>query len=291
MVIKMIKKIVTRVLNGFRAIKTQIAKKNMSKSLPLHGYPPSEINSKYLNLLDDEDLKDLNEILDWNCFISDNSGRRFGMAAWGTKRTVVQAIPDPRIVKMHDRFNLTNQRVLEVGCFEGVHTLGLLQYTQHVTAVDARIDHIVKTLVRCAMFGFNPTVFKYDVESRDADKSLVQADYLHHVGVLYHLRDPIRHLLELGQYIEKGLMLDTHYCLETEVNGKYEVDGSSYSYKHYLEYGRKEAFSGMYDHSKWLLLDDIVNCLKQAGFNKVEIIEKRAERNGHRVLLFAEKLN
>ena len=45
----------------------------------------------------------------------------------------------------------------------------------------------------------------------------------------------------------------------------------------------------MYDYAKWLKLDDIVSLLKESGFNQVEIIEKRNERNGSRVLLMAQK--
>ena len=133
-------------------------------------------------------------------------------------------------------------------------------------------------------------MFKYDIESIPSDVSLLQADLVHHVGVLYHLKNPVGHLLDLGRYIKTGVMLDTHFCLPAEATEVYSVAGREYAYKRYLEYGKKEAFSGMYDHSKWLLLEDIVGCLKTAGFGKVEIIEKRDERNGPRVLLFAERI-
>ena len=45
----------------------------------------------------------------------------------------------------------------------------------------------------------------------------------------------------------------------------------------------------MYDHSKWLRLDDIVTILRIAGFEKVDILETRRERNGPRALLIAER--
>lgn len=265
-------------------------KKNIARKFPLKGYIPSPAVIKYVDILDDEDLAELNNMLDWNCFTSDSQGRRFGMAAWGSKRDTPETIPDRRIAMMHDRFDLADKHVLEVGCFEGIHSLGLLQYARKVTAVDARMDHIVKTIVRCAMFGYSPTVFKYDIELIPPDVALLQADLIHHVGVLYHLRNPVGHLLDLGRYIKKGVMLDTHYCLAEDATEKYSVQGKEYSYKRYLEYGKKEAFSGMYDHSKWLLLEDIVACLKKAGFDQVEIMEKRDERNGPRVLLFAERI-
>lgn len=266
-----------------------LQKKRMESLLPLKGYQPGSKNTEYLDLLTDQDLTDLNSILNWNCFVTDGFGRRFGNLAWGSKRNSPQLIPDRRIISMHERFDLSGKHVLEVGCFEGVHTLGLLDFAQKVTAIDSRIDHVVKTLVRCGMFGKSAHVFKCDIESHDLNSRLLEADYIHHVGVLYHLRDPVKNLIDIGTYIKNGVMLDTHYCLPEDVTGSYTVNGKNYSYKKYLEFGEKEAFSGMYDHSKWLLLEDIVACLKEAGFTKVDIVEERAERNGPRVLLFAER--
>ena len=51
----------------------------------------------------------------------------------------------------------------------------------------------------------------------------------------------------------------------------------------------KDVFSGMYDHAKWFTLDMLQEILIATGFNKVEIIEVREERNGPRVLLLARK--
>lgn len=263
----------------------KLQKKRLSKKLPLSGYIPG-IRS-HIDNLQDEVLQDLNKLLDWNSFITDAKGRRFGMVAWGSKRIEPQQIPDHRIVLMHEKFDLSGQHVLEVGCFEGVHTLGLLQFTDKVTAVDSRIDHVVKTMVRCGMHNKSPVVFQVNIESADINYSQLHCDYLHHVGVLYHLKDPVTHLLSLNKFVKKGIMLDTHYALDEEADCSYHIDGQQYPYKWYMEYGKKESFSGMYDHSKWLTLGDITNCLKTAGFSKVEVIEKRDERNGPRVLLFA----
>lgn len=276
----------------FRSLVRRIKKKIIESRLAFFGFEPALNKANQSNSLDklsDNDLIELNKLLDWNCFITDTKGRRFGSIAWGAKRVEPQEIPDKRIVLMHSRFNLGDKHVLEVGCFEGVHTLGLLHYSNKVTAVDSRIDHVVKTIVRCGMLGKSAAVFKCNLEDSDLDYSLLQADLVHHVGVLYHLKDPVKHLLDLGIYIKQGIMLDTHYCLPEEVTDSYDIGGKKYPYKKYIEYGTKEAFSGMYDHSKWLLLDDIKDCLVKAGFDKVDIIEKREERNGPRVLLFAEK--
>lgn len=266
-----------------------LQKKKMEGLLPLKGYEPNSKNTQYLDLLNDQDLNELNTLLNWNCFVADGYGRRFGNLAWGSKRNNAQTIPDRRIIAMHERFDLSGKHVLEVGCFEGVHTVALLDYAAKVTAVDSRVDHVVKTLVRCGMFGKSANVFKCDIENESLDTKLLEADYIHHVGVLYHLKDPVRNLLGLGKYIKTGVMLDTHYSLPEEVTAKYSVNGRDYSYKKYLEYGEKEAFFGMYDHSKWLLLSDIIESLQMVGFNKVDVVETRQERNGPRVLLYAER--
>lgn len=278
---------ISRMKAFFLARLRKFQKRLLAKKLPLSGYKPGL--KSHVDVLSDEDLIELNGLLDWNSFISDANGRRFGMVAWGSKRIEPQEIPDKRIIAMHERFNLSGQHVLEVGCFEGVHTLGLLQYAGKVTAVDSRVDHVVKTMVRCGMHGQTPTVFRCDVESDSQNYSSLECDYIHHVGVLYHLRDPISHLLHLQKFVRKGVMLDTHYSLPEDAKDSYNVGDRDYPYKRYMEYGKKESFSGMYDHSKWMLLDDIIDCLKQSGFDNVEIVEKRAERNGPRVLLYASK--
>ena len=253
------------------------------------GYRERLNKIKYVDFLSDSELMQLNNILSWNCFTVDLYGRRFGRGSWEGKRSDPEVIPDSRILLFNDRFNLSERLVLEIGCFEGIHTIGLSMYAKKVIAVDARIENVVKTIVRCSLFGYHPTVFRLDVEKRPLDEKLLAADVAYHVGVLYHLKDPVRHLLELGGFIRSGLLLDTHYALNEEATDTYEVNFKPYRYKKYREGGYADVFSGMYDHSKWLRLEDIMNVLRTAGFRNVSVIEERQERNGPRVLLMAER--
>lgn len=270
----------------------KIAKRALTLShrqrLPLNGWsnrqPIPGVDS-----LEDRVLEQLNALLPWNCFVSDSQGRRFGNQAWSTKRTEPQVIPDPRILEFDRRFSLRGKSVVEVGCFEGVHTIALCQLAKRVIAIDSRIDNVVKTIVRTAMFGTSPMVRVCDIERLPVDVELVRADFCHHVGVLYHLRDPVGHLLDLGCWVGEGIMLDTHYAEPAEATERYRAADAEWGYKRYGEYGERDPFSGMYDHAKWLLLDDIVQLLVRAGFSQVEVVEKRAERNGARVLLFARR--
>lgn len=265
-------------------------KKRVKKKLPLNGYPQEcGVESGFVDRLTDQELDELNNILSWNCFTVDSHGRRFGDVAWDGKRNAPQAVPDSRIALMNEQFGLADKHVLEIGCFEGVHTVGLCRYAKSVSAFDSRIENVVKAIVRAAMFGYSPRIFLYNIERNTVDFDLLAADVMHHVGVLYHLRDPVRHLQGLGKYIRTGVMLDTHYCEPQEAVARYTVNGTEYRYKRYQEFGHGDVFSGMYDHAKWLQLQDIIHLLNSTGFESVDVIEKRQERNGPRVLLIAKR--
>ena len=258
--------------------------------LPLHDWAEGRVGTAIVDRLSDEDLQQLNRLLPWRCFTVDGKGRRFGDLAWAGKRAVPQLVPDPRIVQMHAAFDLTGKHVLEIGCFEGVHTVGLCRFAARVTAVDARIENVVKTVVRAAMFGCRPEVMPCDVESA-ADLALLPAvDLVHHVGVLYHLLDPVAHLRRLATQVRQGMLLDTHVAPTASATHTYESGGATHRYHRHREGGKAEVFSGMYDHAKWLLLDDLIALLRQIGFTKVEVIEHREERNGPRVRLHASRV-
>jgi tRNA (mo5U34)-methyltransferase len=252
-------------------------------------YSEARAEGPFLERLTDEDLRRLNDLLPWRCFTVDSQGRPLGGAAWRGKRVAPQPIPDPRIELFHERFDLSDKHVLEIGCFEGVHTIALCRLAQRVTAVDARVENVAKTVVRCAFYDERPRVFTWDAESDEGADELIEADLCHHVGVLYHLEDPVRHLRRLAPRIARGLMLDTHYAADADAADEYEVDGDRFRFKRYDEVGRGDVFSGMRPTSKWLRLEDIARVLSAAGFGTVDVVETRDERNGPRVLLFAER--
>lgn len=253
------------------------------------GFEQHRIDSGFVEHLSDADLRELNTLLRWNCFTVDTRGRRFGRRAWAGKREAPQPIPDPRITLLNDRFPLADLDVLEVGCFEGVHTIALARLARKVVAVDARMENVVKTIVRCAMFGQHPTVYKCDLEDTSDVGRLPQVDVLHHIGVLYHLVDPVTHILGMGRYVRRAIMLDTHFAQAASATKTYDVGGRTFEYRQVKEGGKTEVFSGMSSHAKWLPLDTVRALLAETGFPRVEIVEERAERNGARVLLFAER--
>ncbi|MGH8601681.1 MAG: class I SAM-dependent methyltransferase, partial [Gammaproteobacteria bacterium] len=231
----------------------------------------------------------LNALLPWKCFTVDSKGRRFGDRAWPGKRETPQPVPDPRIVELNERFDLRDKHVLELGCFEGVHTTALCSFGARVTAIDSRIENVVKTIVRCAMFGYSPTVFVCDLERAEHCERLPYVDILHHIGVLYHLTDPVDHLRMLMPLLKTGIILDTHYAEDGDAKDTYAVGERAFRYQRYQEGGKADVFSGMRDHAKWLRLDDIVTVLTELGFGDVNVVRKQAMRNGPRVLLYAQR--
>ena len=251
-------------------------------NVPAAGFTEHLVPSGHVEALGADDLQRLNELLPWSCFTADTQGRRFGNLAWQGKREVPQVVPDPRIVQMDKSFGLKGRSVLEVGCFEGVHTIALAMAGAEVTAVDSRIENVVKTLVRANLFGHKPTSFVCDIEKAEDVQRLPRVDFTHHVGVLYHLKDPVTHLQRLAAITGSGFLLDTHYATPEMVNNAYSVDGREYRYYHYREKGRDEVFSGMYDHAKWLLLDDLKALLAQLGFGRFVMLKDEQQRNGPR---------
>jgi len=186
------------------------------------------------------------------------------------------------------RYGLAGKHVLEAGCFEGIHTVGLMQQGASVTAIDGRIENLVKTLVRCWAFDLKPEVAFWNLEQKRPDSLDIQCDILHHVGVLYHLTDPIGHLAEILPEVSQAAILDTHIAPPGQ--GKpAESAGFEYRYTSFREAGRTPPFAGLADHAKWVELEDLTGFLVQSGFTNVDVAEQRDERNGLRALIFAHR--
>jgi tRNA (mo5U34)-methyltransferase len=258
--------------------------------MPLDGYAEGRAHILGVEALPDEELRRLNTLLPWAAFVVDSKGRRFGAPYSANKRNVPQEVPDPRIVELDRRMPLAERTVLEIGCFEGIHTAALAQRAGRVLACDSRIENVVKTIVRCAMFGVPaPHVFRWDVEEAPPPGFDLGCDVLHHVGVLYHLTDPVGHLRTLAPLVRDGIMLDTHVAPEDAALREYESGGRRWRYMHYREAGREAPFAGMLDHAKWLFRDDLVVLLRELGFADIHDAGITSWRHGPRWLVYARR--
>lgn len=259
-----------------------------TEEIPLYGHEcPHEIPG--IEVLSDAELEELNGLLPWKAFVADSRGRRFGRPASAIKRNKPGIVPDPRIIELDRRFGLSDKVVLEIGCFEGIHTVGLARFAQHVIACDSRLSNVTKAAVRCAMYQVHATLFTWDVEKELPKGQSIDCDVLHHVGVLYHLLDPIAHLEVILPKVRVGLLLDTHYSPDAEATETYMAGGREFAFRRYREKNLTDPFSGMYSFARWLRLPDLVSFLRSQGFSKVEVPKDRAERFGMRCGIYAER--
>lgn len=108
---------------------------------------------------------------------------------------------------LKDRVGLLGRTVLEIGCGDGRHTLELLRATvAEVYALDGRLGNLHQA--RRKVKGFDGNVL---FQLGDAERvPFPRADVIFHVGVLYHLTDPIDQLYKVSEAGKLALLLDTH---------------------------------------------------------------------------------
>lgn len=236
--------------------------------------------------LSDQALQEINAALPWHAGTLLADGRLLGrLDARPDKREDVQPVPDKRIRRLDEALSLAGKSVLEVGCFEGIHTLGLRHFGAAVTAVDIRPINVIKTLARLSAHGESARVFVLDVE--DAGTTLGHFDVVFHCGVLYHLEDPVTHLRTLLPACD-AIYLDTHVASAGRDGATLRVADETYQGYRHQEGGWNDPFSGRGASAFWLAKPDLVALLESQGF-ACEIWSERSERNGDRVGLLARR--
>ena len=236
--------------------------------------------------LSDATIAEVNNMLDWHAgtLLNDRILGRLGTTPG--KRTSPGEVPDYRIKKLHELINLTGKSILEVGCFEGIHTLGLRLYSDDVTAIDIRPLNVVKTVTRLSMHGTHAKVFVANVEELSVDFG--RFDVIFHCGVLYHLASPIEHIFALGPMCT-NLFLDTHVARDEAEIIERQAGNFSYRGAYRAESSWLDPFSGKDAQSFWITRESLIAALTRAGFSSIDMIEHREERNGPRVAILASK--
>ncbi|MBL8546116.1 MAG: class I SAM-dependent methyltransferase [Hyphomonadaceae bacterium] len=230
-------------------------------------------------------VDEANKAFDWRAATELPNGLMLGRM-FEHKRAVPQTIPDKRIVQLNSIVGLQGKSVLEIGCFEGIHTIGLRTFTDNVTAIDVRPTNVFKALARLSFHGADAKVFVADCEK--LDQSFGQFDVIFHFGVLYHLMQPVQHLKALGA-MGDILFLDTHVAASEAELGSENVDGRDYQFALFNEGGWTDPFSGKDDSSKHLTLASLQDAIGNAGFSAQRLLNFRMERNGPRVLIIASR--
>jgi tRNA (mo5U34)-methyltransferase len=262
---------------------------SQENGLPLHGFEGQRNQIPGVDGLTDEDLERLNQLLPWSAFLLDAQGRRFGDQYSAKKRSRAETIPSKRIANFIERFGVNGKVVLEIGCFEGIHSAAFALEGARVTAVDSRIENVCKTLVRCGLMHLPVSAHVWNVEEPAPSTLDLNCDLLCHIGVLYHLADPVSHLNSLLPHVKQAVIIETHVAPEDGALLQYEVNGQIYDYHHFDEGNRANPFAGMYDHAKWLKTETLKDILTMHGF-KSDLVEHREERNGPRVLIHGYRI-
>lgn len=222
----------------------------------------------------DAELASLNARYPWRTYVLDARGRRFGRPDGR-----FHELPSQHVLTCERLLGLAGKAVVELGCHEGTHTLGLAERAASVIAVDARKENVEKARVRTKYFGVRSDVRILDVEREE----MPPADLYFHVGVLYHLADPVAHLQKMGS-LATDLYLDTHYA-EGAQDSYISADGNRYPCRHHTEDVRAPQ-SGMRTLSRWIPLGLIQRVLAKA-FASVVVAATRKERFGPRATVVA----
>lgn len=243
-------------------------------------------------------LDTLNCLLPWSSYNVLEGSTVLGSAYTSQKRIKPHKIPDLHINVLQERCNLSECSAIELGCFEGHYTASLATICKKVYGLDSRIENVIKTLVRCWFFGLEDKV-SVDLINLETDNlvnfyqtryQIETIDLVHHRGVLYHLADPVAHLIDVSKLCNKYLYLHTQYAAREQAVTDYESPLGKYQVFAYKEKTINYApFAGMVPQAIWLQKSDLFGILNQLGFTQIEEISDTQERNGSRIELIAAK--
>jgi tRNA (mo5U34)-methyltransferase len=243
-------------------------------------------------------LERLNVLLPWTSFHTLGDGRVLGSAWSPTKRARSTPLPDKGVQKLNELVPLGGLSVLEAGCYEGHHTATLAHLGAEVWAFDARIENVLKTLVRLWVFGLEraAVVELIDLESGGLREHLVRRgrsdpfDLVHHRGVLYHLSRPVEHLADVATVCARHLYLHTQISRDDQANSAHRTALGEFPVFSYDEAERAHApFAGMIEKAAWLTRQGLLSILSQLGFQDIQVLSEQDERNGPRIELLASR--
>lgn len=177
------------------------------------------------------------------------------------------AAHDRRLAQFLDRFPRP-QRVLELGCLEGGHSIEIARHAGRVVAIDSRPENIERARFVSRFFERdNVDLVLADLETFPIT-ALGSFDVIFNVGLLYHLPEPWRLVNDLAR-VGSSMFLWTH----TARPGARLVERGGYLGEVYQEGGTSDPLSGMSDTSFWPTPEELERLLRTAGFQRIEIIE------------------
>lgn len=187
------------------------------------------------------------------------------------------AIEDQRVDQFYEAFPSVNS-VLELGSFEGNHTLKLARKCRNVTTIEGRHENQGRAEFVKEWFDVSQHVTPTVADVRRVE--IPEADAIFCSGLLYHLDNPRHFLAKIGAKSDR-LFFWTHISDGGEKNEG--LDG-----KWMPEYGYADMLSGLQQRSFWLTEQALIDELGRLGFQS-EIIARNTQNNGKAITLKAWK--
>lgn len=236
--------------------------------------------------LSDQQLADFCAAVPWETATRLPDGRLLGRVA--SPRALAPA-GDYRFQAIDAHRDLRRDRVLEMGCGEGYHTVQLASRFGHVTALEARPRNLACALVNVFVHGAENVHLRM-MDVREAGPSLGRFDLVFHSGVLYHLSEPVEHLRRIAGLSDQ-LLLDTHYAPPGDRYPAADLDsgGQRYPAVAWREGGWSDVFSGLEAESRWLRRDALLRALADVGYREIEVLAEYEMEVGPRLAVWARR--
>ncbi len=156
--------------------------------------------------------------------------------------------------------SLRGRMVLDVGCGTGYHCWRMLgEGADYVLGIDPSMRFLVQHMA-IQKYARNSNFDLLPIGIEDMPSTMSVFDSVFSMGVLYHRRNPINHILELKNLLSNGGEL----VLETLIVD--EIDGGVLTPE-----GR---YAQMRNVWSIMTVDKIIELLKQAGFIKIECVDQ-----------------
>lgn len=203
---------------------------------------------------------------------------------------------DERLKYLLYFLDVRNRSVLELGPFEGYHTVIIDKLgASSIVAIEAQRANFERCLSVQKRYKLTNVTFVHDdIEQLYSGTRTVPVgnfDLVFACGVLYHLSDPGR-ALAWSRSLSSRLFLGTHYVepavrhLYPQADHDYEFDGQHFLVKRMPE--DAGPLAGMGTSSPWLTLPDLVHILHKVGYTRVDVLGTDLHAGVPHVTIFAE---
>lgn len=246
-----------------------------------------------LSNADSEELQRLSSLLPWSTY-SAIGEIPLGNIYNHSKRHKCASIPDDVCVKLDQAYPLSDAWVIESGCFEGIHSISMAMLGAKVHSFDARIENVVKSLVRAWAYGLEHKI-QFDLVNLELPnalniyKKMKTIDLYHCRGVLYHLKDPVRYLQEIADLSPRAIYIHSQVASNGQANIYFESEIGPFRVFKYREGSRQSPFAGVDSYALWLEPESVKKILADFGYSTILIEHLKQERNGDRLELLVSR--